>query len=420
MYQKTVLANGLRLVTSAMPHTHSVAVNFFIGTGSRYEDDTRAGVSHFIEHLCFRGTPTRPTSREISEAIEGTGGLLNAATDKELTVYWCKVARPHFQLALEVLSDMLRNSRFEPEDIEKERQVITEEINMCNDSPSQRVDLLIDELLWPRHPMGRDIAGSKESVAALTREMMRDYLQQQYQPGNTVLSIAGDIQHEEAIDTVNRLLGNWANPRPPLEFTPYREQPARQVLVENRDTEQMHLCLALPGISITHPRRFALGLLNIIFGEGMSSRLFTEVRDKLGLAYSIHSFVDHFRDTGALIISAGVDNEKLPTAVKAILAELAKIREEVPEQELARAKELSRGRLLLRMEDSRNVSGWGGGEEMLTGKIITVDQVIGIVDAVTVADLRQIAQELINDEKLRLAVVGPVENEDTLAGLLRW
>ncbi|MDD4860285.1 MAG: pitrilysin family protein, partial [Dehalococcoidales bacterium] len=319
-----------------------------------------------------------------------------------------------------VLGDMLRNSRFEPEDIEKERQVIIEEINMCNDSPSQRVDLLIDELLWPGHAMGRDIAGSKETVSAITRDMMLGYLKQQYQPGNTVLSIAGDIKHDEAIAVVNRVLGDWTNPQPPLKYTPYREKPARRVMVENRDTEQMHLCLAVPGISILHPRRFALGLLNIILGEGMSSRLFTEVRDKLGLAYNIHSFVDHFRDTGALTIAAGVDNDRLTVAIRAILNELAKIREGVPEDELARAKELSKGRLLLRMEDSRNVSGWGGGEEIMAGRILTMDQVLAIVDAVTAEELKEIAQELISSEKLRLAIVGPVKDEAALEGLLNF
>lgn len=420
MYQKTTLSNGLRLVTASMPYTRSVAINFFIGTGSRYEDDPIAGTSHFIEHLCFRGTPRRPSSREISEAIEGTGGVLNAATDKELTVYWCKVARPHFQLAFDVTADMLLNSKFDPADIEKERQVIIEEINMCNDTPSQRVDILIDSLLWPGHPLGRDIAGSKETVTAVTRDMMLDYMKRQYQPGNAVLSIAGDIQHDEAIAAVDRALGNWTNRQSSLRYSPYQPRTARRVLVENRDTEQMHLCLALPGISILDPRRFALSLLNVILGEGMSSRLFTEVRDKLGLAYSIHSYVDHFRDTGALIVSAGVDNDKLTVAIKAILGELAKLRELVPESELVKAKELSKGRLLLRMEDSRNMAGWGGGEEIMTGRILTVDEAISIIDAITAADLQQIARELIVGEQLRLAVVGPVKDEESLDSLLRF
>ncbi|MQY67557.1 MAG: insulinase family protein, partial [Dehalococcoidia bacterium] len=184
MHQKTTLDNGLRVITTPMPQTRSVSICIFIGVGSRYETEPQAGVSHFIEHLCFRGTPKRTTAREISEAIEGVGGIINAGTDKELTVFWCKVAQPHFPLALDVLADILRNSRFDPPDIERERQVITEEINMSKDSPSQLVNMLIDELLWPRHPLGRDIAGSKESVAAITRETIVEYLGHQYLPVN--------------------------------------------------------------------------------------------------------------------------------------------------------------------------------------------------------------------------------------------
>lgn len=194
MYQKTTLDNGLRVLTAAMPHTHSVSICIFIGVGSRYETESQAGISHFIEHLCFKGTPKRATAREISEAIEGVGGIINAGTDKELTVYWCKVAQPHFHLALDVLADILLHSKFDLADIEGERQVIIEEIKMSKDSPSQLVNMLIDELLWPSHPLGRDIAGSKESVTAITQNMMLDYLAHQYLPSNTVVSIAGALQ----------------------------------------------------------------------------------------------------------------------------------------------------------------------------------------------------------------------------------
>ena len=402
-----------------MPHTRSVSINFFIGTGSRYENDVHAGISHFIEHLCFRGTTKRPTARDISAAIEGTGGVLNGGTDKELTVYLCKVAQPHFTLALDVLVDMLLNSRFDPADIEKERQVIIEEINMSNDSPAQRVDLLIDGLLWPGHPLGRDIAGSKDSVAATTRDMTFDYLASQYRPDNTVLSIAGAVQHDEVVTLVNRLMGDWANKQKALGYSAYEERPARRLLVETRDTEQVHLSLALPGLSLFHPQRFVLDLLNIILGEGMSSRLFTEIRDKLGLAYSIHSYAEHFLDTGSLTISAGVETERLKIAIKAILEELAKLREPIPEAEFTKAKELFKGRLLLRMEDSRSVAGWMGGQEILTGQILNVDEIIAIIEAVTAEELQQLASDLLREEKLRLAVVGPVKQEEPLAELLK-
>jgi len=208
LYHKTTLDNGLRLITAPMPHTRSVSIGFFIGAGSRHESESQAGISHFIEHICFKGTQKRPTAMEISAAIEGVGGILNGGTDKELTVYWCKVAQPHFHLALDVLADMILNSRFDPADIEKERQVIIEEISTSNDIPPQRVVMLIDELLWPEHPLGRDIAGSKESVSAIGRNMLLDYLAAKYQPRKTVLAIAGDIQHRETVSAVKNTLGN--------------------------------------------------------------------------------------------------------------------------------------------------------------------------------------------------------------------
>ena len=419
MYEKVILDNGLRLVTAAMPHTRSVAINFFIGTGSRYETEKQAGISHFIEHVCFKGTTKRPTSTEISTVIEGVGGMLNAGTDKELTIYWCKVAEPHFGSALDVMADILINSKFEPAEIEKERQVIIEEINMSLDSPAQRVSMLIDELMWPGHPLGRDIAGSKESVAAISREMMLDYLAAQYQPGNVVLSIAGAINQPELVETVNQATAGWSKKLPPVRYGPYRGNAGRRVLIEKRETEQTQLCLSVPGLSIVHPERFKLDLLNVILGEGMSSRLFIEIRDKLGLAYSIQSYAEHFLDTGAMTISAGVDNKNLAVAVKAILEELSRLKYDIPEAELTKAKELFKGRIWLRMEDSRSVSGWMGSQEIMTGEILTIDAVIAIIDAITTEELRQVAGNLLVGDKLRLAAVGPIDPDGNWEDLLK-
>lgn len=421
MYQKTTLDNGLRLVTSTMPHTRSVCIGLFIGTGSRYESDAEAGTSHFIEHLLFKGSEKRPTPGEISSAIEGVGGILNGGTDKELTVYWCKIAQDHFPLALDVLTDMLLHPRFDPQELTKERQVIIEEINMCKDSPSQEANMLIDGLLWPGHPLGRDIAGSKETVAAITREVMLDYLDRQYQPDNTVVAIAGNIRHQKAVNSVSRVMDSWASRKPRTGYSAYQPAPApaQQVKIEKRDIEQAHLCLALPGLPLLHPQRFKLDLLNVILGQGMSSRLFTEIRDRLGLAYSIHSYAEHFLDSGSLTIYAGVDTKNLATAIKAILEQLNQLKETVPEAELSRARELSRGRLLLRMEDSHNVAGWLGGQEALTKRILTTEEVTAIIDAVTAEELEQLARELIEGKSLRLAVVGPVAEDEPLEELLR-
>ena len=419
MYQKTTLDNGLRFITATMPHTRSVSICIFIGVGSRYETEAEAGVSHFIEHLCFKGTEKRPTSKEISEAIEGVGGILNGGTDKELTLYWCKVAQSHFPLALDVLADMLLHSRFDPVEIEKERQVIIEEINMSRDYPPQRVDMLIDKLLWPNQPLGRDIAGSKESVAAITRDKMLDYLQAQYLPNKTVVSIAGNIQHQEMVTAVSPALDDWTSRQQPSGYSAYKEQPSQRLHIETKDTEQAHLCLALPGLSLLHPKRFTLDLLNVILGEGASSRLFTEIRDKLGLTYNIHSHIEHFLDSGSVTVHAGVEPKKLTTIIKAILEQLARLKEPIPESELSKVRELSKGRLLLRMEDSHNVAGWMGGQEILADRILNIEQVESIIDAVTADELNQLAQELIVDSQLRLAVVGPIASGEPLEALLK-
>ena len=419
MYQKSTLDNGLRILTSTMPYTRSVSISFFLGAGSRYEKDPQAGVSHFIEHLCFRGTARRPTAKDISTAIEGVGGILNGGTDKELTVYWCKVATPHLGTALDVLVDMLINSRFAPDDIEKERQVIIEEINMSNDSPSQRVGVLIDEALWPDHPLGRDIASSRDSVSKISRELMLTYLNDHYLPGNTVVAAAGDIQHEAMVALISQALGKWTGRQSKSRYLAYKEKHFPRLRIEKRDLEQVHLCLALPGLSLLHPKRFAVDLLNVILGDGMSSRLFTNIRDKLGLAYNISSYVDHFLDTGALIIAAGVETKNLNLAIKAIIEELAHLKDKVPETELNKAKEFSKGRLLLRMEDSRSVAGWIGGQELLTNRILTVDEVVAIIDGITAEEIKTLAEELLLGDKLRLAIVGPVSPDAPLEELLK-
>jgi predicted Zn-dependent peptidase len=418
LYQKTILDNGLRVLTSHMPHIHSISIIFFIGVGSRYDSEAEAGISHFIEHLCFKGTAKRPTSRDISEAIEGIGGIFNGGTDRELTTYWCKVAHPHFAVALDVLVDLILNSRFDPEEIEKERRVIIEEINMVRDSPSQRAQMLIDELLWYGHPLGRDIAGNEASVSAITQEAILHHLGKHYQPSNTVIAIAGNMEHQDVVARIGQNLGNWANQPVHPDYTAYREKPGPRLHVEKRDTEQAHFYLALPGLSLFHPRRYALDLLNVILGEGMSSRLFTEIRDKRGLAYSIHSYVDHFLDAGSVTIYAGVEPKNLRVAIEAILEQLSLLKQPVPAAELSKARELTKGRLLLRMEDSRSVAGWTGGQEILTGRILSVEQVVSIIEGVTAEDIQQVAEELLMDSRLRLAVVGPVAEDEPLDELL--
>ena len=419
MYQKSVLENGLRIITSTMPHTHSVCIAIFIGAGSRYERAEDAGLSHFIEHLCFKGTERRATSKEIAEAIEGVGGMLNGGTDKEFTIYWCKVARPHFLLALDLIVDMLRHSRFDAQDMERERQIIIEELNESMDSPHHRVNLLIDEVVWPDQPLGRDVAGSKETVGRLNRGMILDYIGRQYVPSNTVVSVAGDISHNEVLSSLSEAFGDWAMGTPQPLYPAEDRQDSPRIRIERRDTEQVHFCLAMRGLSIPHPDRFNLDLLNVILGEGMSSRLFLEIRERRGLAYDIHSYVDHFLDSGAITIYAGVDPKNIDAAIEGILQELRLLKEDIPDAELAKVKELAKGRLLLRMEDTRSVAGWTGGQELLTEQIRTVDEMVSIIDAIAPQDLKRIAKQLLVSEKLSLAIVGPVAGEDRLFRCLR-
>ena len=419
MHQQSTLSNGLRLVTNSMPHTRSVSVVFFVRVGGCYEAESEAGISHFIEHLCFKGTEKRRSSKEISEAIESVGGIINAGTDKELTTFWCKVASQHFLLALDVLVDLLQNPRFDAKDIERERQIIIEEINMSLDSPRQRVGMLIDELLWPAQPLGRDVAGSKETVAAVNRQQMLDFFSNHYLPNNAVVSIAGDIEHEQAQDSLNQTLGDWRPKEVLARFPTDASQDVSRLNIEFRDTEQAQLCLGVPGLPILHPDRFAVDLLSIVLGEGMSSRLFTEIREQLGLAYDIHSYADHFTDSGAVIIHAGVDPRRIEKALRAILDQLSQLKEHIPETELTKGKELAKGRLLLSLENSGTVAAWLGGQELLTNRILTVDEVISLIEAVTSEDLKRVAQQLLTGEKLNLAIVGPIKEKEPLAEILK-
>lgn len=303
--------------------------------------------------------------------------------------------------------------------MERERQIIIEELNESMDSPHHRVNLLIDEVIWPDQALGRDVAGSKQTVSSLNRWMLLEYLGRQYVPNNTVVSVAGDISHDEVLSSMSQAFGDWemGSPQPPYPADDRQDSP--RLRIERRDTEQAHLCLATRGLSFSHPDRFNLDLLNVILGEGMSSRLFLEIRERRGLAYDIHSYVDHFLDSGAITIYAGVDPKHIDAAIEGILEELRRIKDDIPEAELAKVKELAKGRLLLRMEDTRSVAGWMGGQELLSGRIRTVDEVALIIDAIASQDLKRIAKQLLVSHKLNLAIVGPVADEERLFRCLR-
>ncbi|HWQ27588.1 MAG TPA: pitrilysin family protein [Dehalococcoidia bacterium] len=409
------------MVTAPMPHTRSVSVSIYVGAGSRYERPEQSGLSHFLEHMCFKGTEKRPTPREISEAIDSVGGVINAGTDRELTVYYCKVARPHFELALDVLVDMVRRPLLDPVELEKERAVVIEELASVADSPAQQVDILLDRTLWPDQPLGWDVAGTEETVSRIDREMALSYLRRQYVPNNMVLSVAGAVTHDEVVELARAQMGDWERGSPACWFPAVNGQRAPRAATLYKNTEQAHISAAVRGVSSWHPDRFALDLLSVALGEGMSSRLFQELRERRSLCYDVHTYVTHFLDAGAFTVYAGVDPGRAEEAITAALQELARARDEgLPEDELEKAKELSKGRLLLRMEDTRSVSGWYGGQELLNGRIYTADDVVGFIEAVTIEDIRRVARRLLVPRHLNLAVVGPFRGARRFQRLLSF
>ena len=420
MYHRTVLPNGVRVLVSPVPSVRSVTIGFYFTVGSRYESPGEFGVSHLIEHMLFKGSEQFPTAQAISETIEGVGGLLDAATDKELTVYSAKIASAHFDLAMGLIADMVRHPRFEAAELEKERRVITDELSMYHDSPGEWVGVIGDELVWPNLPLGREVAGTRETVEAITRTAMAEYWAAHYVPGALVISIVGDVTVEHAVETTTRLLGDWQAAEVPLWTPSPRPDQGERVRLETRRIEQSNVCLYTAGQPHRDPDTYALSLLHVLLGDGMSSRLFLEVRERQGLAYDVGTSPIHFHDTGAFVVSAGVEPRRTEAAVKAILAELARIRDvPVGEAELHRAKEYAKGRLALRLEDTGSIAGWLGGQEALLGEIRELDETMAYYDAVTAEDIQRVARTIFTDASLRLAVIGPNKSAEKLAGLLR-
>ncbi len=418
-YEVARLPNGLRLVTAPMPHVYSATVVAYVATGSRYESPVEAGSSHLIEHMLFKGTERRPLAQGISEEIERLGGSLNASTDKETTAYWAKVPGEDIATAVDLLGDMLLHSKLDAAEVRKEKRVVIEELGMAMDSPQDWVNTLLDDTVWPGNPLGREVAGTRESVAGLTRAGLTRYLKRHYTPRAAVVSVAGRIDRDEARRLVEEAFGGWeGGPPPPYEPARYVGGGPR-VRLERRDTEQTNLCLAVRGLSHDDPRRYALDLLNTILGGAMSSRLFVEVRERLGLVYDIHSYVERFDDTGMTVVYAGMDPESAPRVVREILAVLERLRDEpVGADELERVKKGYRGRLVLGLEDTSSVASWCGAQELMYGAILTPDEALTRVEAVTAAGMQELAAELFRDDYLRLAVIGPYDTEDMFAQLL--
>ncbi len=407
-YVRTTLHNGLRLLTTHMPGMRSASIAFFFAVGSRYEQDSIAGMSHFIEHMLFKGSQQYPSARLISEAVEGVGGNFNASTEKELTSYTARVPGEYLPVVLNVMADMIRHPLFEPVEIEKERSVIIEELSATQDDPQEWVNLLADEVMWPQLPLGRDDAGTIEVVSQLKREQMLAYLDTYYRPNSLVLSIAGNIDHDQVLHLVQSLFGDW-EPREHPQWTaclpPLGVPPVRMI---KKATEQTNISLVTLGVAYASPDYHSLVLINAILGEDMSSRLFQSIREEQGLAYDISSYLNSHHETGSLVVSAGMDPTHTKDVIQIIVAELSRLSQEpVPIEELERMKAYVRGGILLGVEGTQQVASWLGSQEFLYNRVWDVEEVIAQVNAVTVQDIQRVARICFAPEWRRLAVIGP-------------
>jgi len=411
-YRLATLSTGARVVSTELADRPSTTMAILFKVGSRYESEREAGISHFLEHMFFKGSARYGGAKEIAEAIEGVGGVLNAATDKELTMYWARVPRTKTKLAIDVLGDMLFQPLLDNAELEKERLVVLEELRMYQDSPQEYVHSLFEQISWPNHPLGRDVGGTEDSVRALTRDDMLRYLDQHYLLRNLVVTIAGPVTHEEAIGLVEPYLTPRGNGAAPPSFLPSVGNGLKpNVLLKAKKTEQAHLVLGVHAPSYMDRDRYVIDLLNCVLGEGMSSRLFLEVREKLGLAYDVHSYVNKMYDTGVLGIYAGTEPRQAARAVGAIVGQLRRLSEEpVNRAELTKAKEFYKGRLLLQMESTNSVATWYGGQEALMGRIQDIDETVTAIDAVTADEIRRVAGELFS-QALQLAIIAPFRSE---------
>src|SRR5690349_3804710 len=407
MFERTALAEGPRVISSRVPGARSVSIAAYVLAGSRLESADEAGVAHFMEHLTFKGTEAYPSTRAISEAIEGAGGSFNAATDRESTVYWVRVPHREARLGMDVIGELIVRPTLSTEEIQGERSVIVEEIRGYQDDPTEYAQILFQTAMFGDGPLGREICGDEAGIRALPDETIRDFWRTTYRPANTVVAVAGDLDHQAAVDLAANAFGTGNGAVP--GFAPAPALPAgERVLVGKRPTAQAQLVVGLPALRRDHPDAWALSLLNAVLGDGMSSRLFQSVREELGLAYDISSGLVDYADAGALEISAGVDPDALDDALEAILVELVRLRDEpVPADELERAKRYLSGGLELRMDETRHVASWIGGQEALHDRVRTVDEALARIDAVDAAAVQALARRLFTDESLRMAVVAP-------------
>lgn len=421
MYHQTKLANGIKFLTVPVKGTEAITILALFPVGSRYETKIINGLSHFIEHMMFKGTLLRPTTLDISKELDKVGAEYNAYTSRDYTGYYIKVSQEHVDLAMDLLSDMLRNSQFNAEELEKEKGVIVEELNMYKDNPTMYVEQLFEETLYANHPLGRDVGGQEATVRGITRGKMLKYYQSFYEPQNMILALAGKID-EATIKKIKKYFGQKGKTIKKQSFKKFVFSKKRGMAIKTfyKKTDQAHLTLGFPALSYDDPRVPALNLLNIILGGTMSSRLFVEVREKRGLAYMIHSGINRYQDTGNLFVRAGLDKNRLKEALDIIIRELNKIAKDgVTAEELKMAQDNLAGRLVLGLEDSSEQAEWYAKQSLLTKQIRTPEEEIKRYRQVTIADIRKVAQTVIKKEKMCLAVIGPFVEESEIKKLLK-
>ena len=411
MWKKTILENGLRIVTEEVPYVHSAVIGIWVRAGSRNEEDSNHGISHFIEHLLFKGTTNR-TAKQIAEELETVGGSINAFTTKEYTCYYAKVLDEHFELAIDLLADMFFNSTFDEEEIDKEKNVIIEEIRMYEDSPDELIHDLFTQLVLQKHPLGRTIIGSIDSVNKIARSDILNYITKYYTPTNTVISVAGNITHNKVTEKLSNLFGNWQ--RKPIDIQYVQPAHNSDALIMQKDTEQIQICMGVPGLSQGNEDTYVLYVLNNILGGGLSSRLFQEVRENRGLAYSIYSYHTAYKDGGLFTIYAGTSPSRFEKVIKVIAQELYKCKKfGIGREEMERTKTQIKGNLLLGMESISNRMSRLGRTELCYGRIISAEEIVENTQKVTIDQVLQLCDSLFQKEKFSLTALGPIK--DTIA-----
>ena len=418
MFKITQLPSGVRVATAEMAHMESVSVGLWVGIGGRYEPARLSGIAHFIEHILFKGTRRR-SAKQISQTVEGIGGYLNAFTGDETTCYYAKASHRHLDTLLDVLADMYLYPKFAAADIDKERGVIKEELLMYRDQPDHYVHELLTETLWPEHPLGRTLTGTPQTLDAMDRATTLDFKRKKYVAANTVVAVAGHCRHDDIVGRVDKALTLPRDGRSP-GFQPARNaQRAPRLRFFTKNCEQSHLAIGIRGYSRHDPRRYALKLLSVILGENMSSRLFQVIRERHGLAYSIQSSTSYFADTGALLVSAGLDTKRLQPALKLILSEMHKVARQGPTAvELRRAKDYAIGQMRLGLESTANRMMWLGEHLLGYGRIPIPEEIEHGISSVTADEIQTAARDLFRDQRLNVAVITPSKDERAVEKLL--